>query len=221
MTGPDAQPVLPPALAGRHPAGRDPAKRDQILQGAKMVFMDKGFDAASMNDICRASGVSKGTLYVYFDSKEDLFGAMVEHVRDALFAGVPEVLSGPGTPDDRLRHYGCRVAAIVCSDEVVRAQRIIIGIAARMPDLGARFFQTGAQRSQQELCVFLHAQIALGQMQIDDVPLAASQFLDLVVSDLWRPRLFGKMSKPPTRAEIDTRVKSAVAMFLARHRVGD
>jgi TetR/AcrR family transcriptional regulator of autoinduction and epiphytic fitness len=217
MTDQTAQVQDTPAPPGRHAAGQDPAKRHQILTGAKAVFMQHGFDAASMNDICRAAGVSKGTLYVYFDSKEDLFEAMVEQERDQLFAGVPEILSGPDAPEDRLFRYGCRVAAIVCSEDVVRAQRIIIGIAARMPDLGARFFQTGAQRAQTELGKFLTAEVAAGRMAIANVPLAAAQFLDLAVSDLWRPRIFGKMPSAPNEAEIAQRVQSALAMFLAVH----
>ena len=51
----------------------DSAKRRQIVQGARSIFLAQGFDAASMNDIARAAGVSKGTLYVYFDKKEQLF----------------------------------------------------------------------------------------------------------------------------------------------------
>ena len=48
----------------------DSAKRRQIIQGARAIFLAQGFDAASMSDIARAAGVSKGTLYVYFDNKE-------------------------------------------------------------------------------------------------------------------------------------------------------
>src|SRR3984893_12837147 len=56
----------------------DSAKRRQIVSGARAVFLSQGFDAASMNDIARAAGVSKGTLYVYFKDKEELFQAIVE-----------------------------------------------------------------------------------------------------------------------------------------------
>src|SRR5271157_1147745 len=59
------------------PSAEDSAKRRQIVEGARLVFLAKGFDAASMSDIARAAGVSKGTLYVYFTSKEQLFGAIV------------------------------------------------------------------------------------------------------------------------------------------------
>jgi AcrR family transcriptional regulator len=55
----------------------DSAKRRQIVQGARAVFLERGFDAASMSDIARAAGVSKGTLYVYFADKEQLFEAIV------------------------------------------------------------------------------------------------------------------------------------------------
>jgi AcrR family transcriptional regulator len=56
----------------------DSSKRRQILDGAGKVFMDLGFDGASMNEIARAAGVSKGTLYVYFTDKSRLFEAIVE-----------------------------------------------------------------------------------------------------------------------------------------------
>src|SRR6185437_2604019 len=62
-----------------HPFGEeDSSKRRQILDGARKVFMDLGFDGASMNEIARLAGVSKGTLYVYFADKNRLFEAIVE-----------------------------------------------------------------------------------------------------------------------------------------------
>src|ERR1700760_2145151 len=54
------------------------SKRRQILDGARKVFMDLGFDGASMGEIARSAGVSKGTLYVYFADKNRLFEAIVE-----------------------------------------------------------------------------------------------------------------------------------------------
>ena len=70
-----------PSNVGRWAAGEDPAKRQQILEGAKRVFLKMGFDAASMGAIAKEAGVSKGTLYVYFKSKEELFEAIVEEQR--------------------------------------------------------------------------------------------------------------------------------------------
>src|SRR3978361_590109 len=62
----------------------DNAKRRQILDGARRVFLAHGFDGASMGEIARAAGVPKGPLYVYFDSKETLFEALTLAERGSL-----------------------------------------------------------------------------------------------------------------------------------------
>src|SRR5882724_10833271 len=63
---------------GATAAAADSVKRRQIIEGARTVFLTQGFDAASMSDIARKAGVSKGTLYVYFKSKDELFEAITE-----------------------------------------------------------------------------------------------------------------------------------------------
>ena len=67
--------IEPPVLDRPAGTGEDSAKRRQIVEGARQMFLAHGFDAASMADIAKAAGVSKGTLYVYFKDKEELFGA--------------------------------------------------------------------------------------------------------------------------------------------------
>ena len=71
----DTQDFELPAPEARASEG---AKRRQIIDGARRIFLRAGFDAASMGAIAREAGVSKGTLYVYFKSKEELFEAIVE-----------------------------------------------------------------------------------------------------------------------------------------------
>ncbi len=213
----DDQDMTEPKRSARHAAGADPAKRRQILDGAKRVFMERGFDAASVNDIRRAAGVSKSTLYIYFDSKEELFEAMIEEERDQRFERVTEILASDGSAADVLHRYGCAIATIICSNEVVMAQRIIIGIAERMPALGARFFTGGAMRSQTDLAAFLRREVSSARLVIPDVPHAANQFIDLSTGNLWKPRLFGKTTEAPSAKEIEASVSSAVAMFMATY----
>ena len=81
----------------------DNAKRRQIVEGARTIFLQHGFDAASMNDIARAAGVSKGTLYVYFDNKEQLFEAIVHeecqvHAEDTFDLDPNTMTSTPSSP---------------------------------------------------------------------------------------------------------------------------
>lgn len=204
----------------RRSAGRDPAKRTQIMIGAKRAFMERGFDATGVNDICQVAGVSKSTLYVYFDNKEDLFEAIIEQERDRLFRGVAEILNSEGASTDVLFHFGTKIAEIICSPDVVQAQRIIIGIADRMPDLGARFYSGGAMRAQTALTSYLNRKVAAGHLTIPDIPLAAAQFIELSIAPLWKPRLFGKETRPPSQQDIEKTVSSAVTMFVASYGRG-
>ena len=192
----------------------DPAKRAAILDGAARVFLEKGFDAAGVNDICRAAGVSKSTLYVYFDTKETLFSTLVEHERERLFAGVEHQLEGSEPLAERLTDFTARVAEIICSAPVIRAQRTVIGMAERMPELGAQFYEGGAKRSQGILVRVLDQEVAAGNLVIPDTHMAAYQLLELAAAGLWRKRLFGRMTEPPDSRTIRTTAEAAVAMFL-------
>src|ERR1700752_3143493 len=129
-----AQHEMPDGLGrGRPAAGQDPAKRQQIIEGARRVFIDMGFDAASMNDITREAGVSKGTIYVYFASKEELFEALIEEERHRIFNDLYVALDGAGDIHDTLVRFGVALATKITSEKVTRAQRTVIGICERIP----------------------------------------------------------------------------------------
>jgi AcrR family transcriptional regulator len=206
-------------LRRRHSAGEDPRKRDQILQGARQVFMDQGYDAASMNDICRAAGVSKGTLYVYFANKEELFISLIAEERERLFLDADQFLQGDRPLEEKLAVYARRMAEAVCSDDVIRAQRIVAATAERMPGLGERFYDRGAGRAKEGLKRLIEREVAAGRLSAPDPALAAYQFMELASAGLWRQRLFGKAPVPPAPEAIAVTADSAVAMFLAAYGV--
>ena len=207
----------PEALRRRHAAGEDPRKRDQILAGARQVFLEQGYDAASMNDICRAAGVSKGTLYVYFANKEELFISLIAQERERLFLDADQFLQGDRPLEEKLRVYARRATEAICSDDVIRAQRIVAATAERMPELGARFFDWGAGRAKEGLRQLFEREIAAGRLSLSDPELAAYQFLELASAGLWRKRLFGRALHPPTPEEVTANADSAVAVFLAAY----
>jgi AcrR family transcriptional regulator len=204
----------------RHAAGENPDKRAAIIEGAAHVFLQAGFDAASVNDICAAAGVSKSTLYVYFDGKEDLFETLVEEKRERLFQGLHDSLRGPAPLSARLGAFARGMATIVCSDEVIGAQRIVIGIAERRPDIGIRYYEAGAQKGHAVLLEALHEEITAGTLRIADPALAAYQFVELAAAGHWRQRLFGKATTPPSPATIAITAESAVTVFLAAYGTG-
>ncbi len=204
----------------RYAAGQHPAKRDQILDGAHRVISRLGFDAAGMADITREAGVSKGTIYVYFQGKDDLFAALIERERAAIFAGVSAALHLPGTVPERLTHYGKTLVRLLCSAPVVQAHRVVIGVAERKPHLAADFYATGALRGMALLQGFLAEQITAGHLRPCETDLAAQQFVALCLAGLFRPRLLGYMQHPPTEDHIAHNVDSAVAVFMAAYGVG-
>ena len=193
---------------GRPAAGQDPVKRAQIIEGARRVFIDKGFEAASMNDITREAGVSKGTIYVY------LFEALIEEERGTIFKNMYDVLDRADDLRETLVKFGKVLVMKITSAKVIQAQRTVIGACDRIPELGARFYERGPKRGHDKFVTFLDAAIERGLIEVDDVDLAAYQFTDLCLAGLFRQCIFSYRSKAPSQAEIDHVVRSGVHVFL-------
>ncbi|MGH6762468.1 MAG: TetR/AcrR family transcriptional regulator [Phyllobacterium sp.] len=205
----------PPRLA----AGQDPVKRKQILDGARRIFSQMGFDAASMNDITREAGVSKGTIYVYFQNKEELFEALCEDVRAVLFADIIHSLENREGFRDALISFGVKLVGLIASEEAIRVQRTVIGVAERMPHLGQTFYDNGPRKGQDLLKTILGRKVEAGELAIDDTELAAFQLFDLFQSGIYRRRLFGSMAHPPSEERLTYTVTQAVDVFLRAYAV--
>lgn len=196
---------------GRRVAGQDPAKRAQILDGAKRCFLDVGFDAASMNDITAAAGVSKGTLYVYFEDKAALLSAIIEREKQIALSAAADTLNAGGTTREALTRFGIHVTSRLTSDEVIRAQRMVLGIAERMPEIAQRFFSGDSFSAHHSLRAFLDARAA--EFDIDDTDLASRQFVELSMASIYKRRLFGNLATPAAPEQIDRVVDKAVDIF--------
>ena len=202
---------------GRRVAGRDPAKREQILAGARRCFMQHGFDATSMNDITAESGVSKGTLYVYFEDKEDLIGALIDSERRRALDFARQQLDQGSSTEEALTNFGITMATKLTSNDVVKAMRMVLGVAERRPNLAAKFF--GEPFSGIEVIKsYLDEKVEEGELAIKDTDLAGRQFVDLAMAGIFKRRLFGYMPEEADAAVIAAHVASAVDMFLSYYR---
>jgi AcrR family transcriptional regulator len=195
----------------------DSAKRRQIVDGAREIFLARGFDAASMGDIAKAAGVSKGTLYVYFRNKEELFAAIVQaecctHAESA-FALDDNNHDVEGT----LTRVGTEFVTFLCRPEKASSIRIVAMIAERMPEIGKSFYETGPGFGIARVKAYLEAQVAAGVLKIDDCKVAAAQFLDACQSTLFKPVLFN-FAPPPKPDSIRYVVDIAVRTFLAAYK---
>src|SRR5215475_11534596 len=144
----------------------DNAKRQQIVEGARATFLAQGFDAASMNDIARSAGVSKGTLYVYFDNKEQLFEAIVEQECLAHAEGVFDFDPGDHDVGSVLTRFGTAYVELLCRPERASVLRTVIAIADRMPEIGKGFYETGPAFGIARVAAYLQAQNAAGVLAV-------------------------------------------------------
>jgi len=193
----------------------DNSKRRQILEGARKVFMDLGFDGASMGEIARAAGVSKGTLYVYFADKCRLFEAIVEdelELRQHTFNFDPahDIAT-------TLRRYGQAYIAMVCRPGGGSAIRTVMGIAERMPEVGRRYYERALEQNINRLAAYLEQHVKTGELAIDDCTLAAAQFPLMCQASLFLPWIF-QAAPAPSQERINEVIDSAVRMFLAAYQ---
>lgn len=204
-------------LSGRRAAGEDPVKREQIIDGAKRVFMSVGFDAASMNDITREAGVSKGTIYVYFENKEDLFGALIERERERVVQNIKHALDEKEPIDEAMFDFGVTLTQHLTGDHTIRAMRMVLGVIDRMPGLARRFFVATPESGYTILKAYLDRRMAQGDLVIADTEMAARQFIEMSLGGMLKRRLFGEMAMPPSRETIEELVSAALTVFLAAY----
>ena len=196
----------------------DSAKRRQILEGARAVFLAQGFDAASMGEIARAAGVSKGTLYVYFENKEELFEAIVHEQCQAQAEGLFDL--DPADPDVEavLTRLGTGLVEFMCEPGKASPLRTVIAIAERMPEIGKKFYETGPACGIAMLASYIKTQVEAGTLAVEDCEVAAAQFIDACQSTLFKPILFN-FAPAPSPERIAHVVRIAVQTFLAAYRV--
>ena len=193
------------------------AKRRQILEGARTVFLAQGFDAASMGEIARVASVSKGTLYVYFDSKERLFQEIVQEQCRSQAEQVFTLDSDDHDVEAVLTRLGRGFVRFLCRPNGVSPLRTVISIADRMPEIGKTFYETGPAFGIARVARYLGDQVAAGVLAVEDCELAAAQFLDSCQSTTFKPMLFNASDRPSDQ-RIDHVVAAAVRTFLAAYR---
>ncbi len=178
--------------------------------------MDLGFDGASMGEIARAAGVSKGTLYVYFADKNRLFEAIVEEetIEQSKFAFN---FDAAGDVPTTLREFGQAYIQLLCRPGGGSAIRTVMAIAERMPDVGRRFYERVLEKTIERLAVYLEAHVKTNDLVIDDCRLAASQFMLTCQASLFLPFIF-QAAPPPSVERMTQVVESATRMFLAAYR---
>lgn len=189
-------------------------KRQQLIDGAYKVFMEHGFEGASVDEIARTAGASKATLYSYFPDKRQLFQAVVQSrcssQGDVICTGVA------GRPiEERLGSMALTFASFLYSPEAQEMFRICIAEAGRFPDLGRAFYEAGPAQARARLVEFFEDAAARGELAIEEPVVAADQFVALCKTRGFLRSLLG--APPVPEPEIRHIAREAVTTFLARY----
>ena len=167
-------------------------KYDQVLEGAREVFLAHGFEGASVDEIARQASVSKATLYSYFETKEALFTHVAGHEcrRQAQRASATIDMTAP--VEQVLRAAADHLLEFFLSDFGISIYRICVAESGRFPELGRQFYETGPAMAQTILTEYLGQAARKGELTIasDDIELAAHQFVELCRAGVFHKRLF-------------------------------
>lgn len=191
-------------------------KFDQVLQGARSVFLSDGFEGASVDDIARAAGVSKATLYSYFPDKRFLFMQVAKKECERQADQAIETIDTNKPVRDVLHDIASEMVNFITSNFGKRVFRICVGESERFPELGREFYESGPLMVRERVGEFFRLAIERGELEIDDIDLAADQFHELCKADLF-PRMVFNMNTDFTQAEKDRVINGAVEMFMARY----
>jgi AcrR family transcriptional regulator len=143
--------------------------REHILKAAKDVFLEMGYERASMDVVAARAETSKRSLYAHFESKEKLFAAVVDHVRELYLVRL-------GTPDDygddprvAITRYCGRFLQLVLWQPALRTFRLNAAEAERLADSSALYYDAIFTATQTRLAAYLDAQFDLAPRTGDDV----------------------------------------------------
>ena len=117
------------------------ARPSEILDAAVAVFAEKGFAAARMEDIARKAGVTKGTIYLYFQGKEDVFKTLVrESIGQTIAANTASAEQFEGPSSELIRLVLTAISSVLLNSDRIVLPKIIISEAGNFPEL-ARFYR--------------------------------------------------------------------------------
>ena len=204
----------------RRRAGRL-ASGGAIREAAERLFLEKGYQGTSMDEVAAAAQVSKQTIYTHFASKEELFAALVlanaERVEDFV-AMLGTTLGHPGTDlREALQKVARAYLRIVVRPDVLRLRRLVLGEASRFPELARTYYERVPGRVLDELTRIFSRLASDGRLRIDDASLAADHFAWLTLGLPLDRGMFYVANDALRHVELDQIADSAVRVFMAAY----
>jgi AcrR family transcriptional regulator len=186
-------------------------RRERIVRMAWPLFLKKGYDNVSIDEIIGVVGGSKATIYAWFGGKEGLFEAVVrQKCSDVVLA----IHADPaGSLEAQLTEIGHSFLAMVLSPPILEFHRLMVSIGRTFPETGRLFYQTGPASAYGIVATWIAKQQEEGRIVEEDPYRLAVLFLDMLIGEHQLSWLTG-MPRAARREKIDETVRIAVRVFL-------
>jgi TetR/AcrR family transcriptional repressor of mexJK operon len=192
-------------------------KRRAITEAASRLFLSKGYDSTTMEDIASLADVSKPTVYNHFADKEQLFAAIVgsttDQIDELVTAITPQLATGRAIVAD-LEELARRFVTALMQPELLQLRRLVIANAERFPDVARAWYEKGFERVLAALSACFKRLALDKRLRVTDPLLAAHHFVGML---LWIPlnqAMFNARAPKLTEAEMKRHVVAAVRAFL-------
>lgn len=182
---------------------RKDARPAELLEAALAEFFEKGFAAARLEDIASRAGVSKGTVYLYFDSKEEMFEALVQAIPQANVEQLRAIATDATVPpEDLLRRMLTFVGGFLRDERMLKFPRLIISDGGRFPKLAETYKREVISRGIGILSAVIERGIKEGVFRpVDPLQAAFAALAPMLFTAIWRTtfeRFEGEQIEPET-----------------------
>jgi TetR/AcrR family transcriptional repressor of mexJK operon len=214
--GEAAEAALEKGAFRRGPGGRPTRKEAErrhreLLETTKRLLLERGWEATSIDEISRQSGVAKRFLYARYPDKAALFAAAVAQFRDEQIGALGALDAPPDDVEEGLLALGRRMMDLALRDETLSIIRLFLAEAPRMRDYAKLFAESFPRRGLAGISRFLTLYAERGALSFDDAELAAQHFAMLIIGVPQRLAMLGHRDGPETE---ERRLRSAVKLFL-------
>ena len=194
------------------PAARPSKARGRIMEAARHVFLERGYEGASMDAIAATADVSKATIYAHFADKQALFTEMVGDYCREQQSILAQIEARHPSVEEGLRRMGRAMLYFLAAPGALRFGRMILGESARFPELGKAFVEAGFLALQQDIAGFLARAAERGELDLADPDLAAELFVSMIRGPV-QFRSLRAGGSPPADAELDLIAREAARLM--------
>ncbi|CAG0966388.1 HTH-type transcriptional repressor BdcR [Gammaproteobacteria bacterium] len=191
-------------------------RREAIMEAAWGLFLEKGFEAVSVDEIIKKSGGSKSTVYDLFGSKEGLFLELITSVNERILtdARMPET-SGYSTRE-ALTRLAWSITGQILTDRAIDMYRLSVSEAKRFPKIGKLFYEAGPGLTKRGVSGYIEKEAAAGRLKVKDPRRAAEFFLGMLLINDHLGMSVGALGVP-SRARLKGIIEEAVDVVLAAY----